>query len=259
MTHHGCAALVSERDGAVSASCGRMASVGLVHSKGRIDRAGDALRAHQSREMPLSHDELVAELRVVEAFRAAHAGPLRTVAANLRYYVAEASGGPFIVGQRLKRMDTIRDKLDREPSMSLARMHDIGGCRAVLPDQAAVDDVIERLRSQRRWDLLPRTWDYVNDPKPDGYRAKHLVRRKDGVLIEIQLRTEVQHVWAELVERMDRNLGTKLKSGRADPAVRALLARGAEALSAFELGALDRDATMTELQSIVDAARRIAR
>jgi len=28
------------------------------------------------------------------------------------------------------------------------------------------------------------------------------------VLIEIQLRREVQYVWAELVERMDRNLGT---------------------------------------------------
>jgi ppGpp synthetase/RelA/SpoT-type nucleotidyltranferase len=85
-----------------------------------------------------------------------------------RYYVSEASGGAFVVGQRLKRMATIRDKLEREPDMSLSRMHDLGGCRAVLPSQAAVDQVLGRLREQRRWELLPRTWDYVNIPKPDG-------------------------------------------------------------------------------------------
>jgi len=105
--------------------------------------------------------------------------------------------------------------------MSLSRMHDLGGCRAVLRDQAAVDQVLARLREQRRWELLPRTWDYVSQPKPDGYRAKHVVARNDGVLIEIQLRTELQHTWAELVERLDRSLGTRLKAGQADPSVRA--------------------------------------
>ena len=207
----------------------------------------------------LEHDLLVAELRVVEAFRAAHADPLRVTAANLRYFVEKVSDGPFIVGQRLKRMDTIRDKLDREPGMSLSRMHDVAGCRAVLPDQGAVDAVLIELRRQRRWDLLSRTWDYVADPKPDGYRAKHVVRRKDGVRIEIQLRTEVQHVWAELVERLDRNYGTRLKAGRAEPAVRAALADGARVLAAFEDGALDEAATMTELRAIVTAATQLIR
>jgi hypothetical protein len=104
-----------------------------------------------------------------------HARPLTRVAAGLRYFVAEAADGPVIVGQRLKRMETIRDKLERHPKMALSRIHDIGGCRAVLPNQTAVDHVIERLRAQRGWDLLDRTWDYVAEPKPDGYRAKHLV------------------------------------------------------------------------------------
>ncbi len=221
------------------------------YSKRRVDLAGDALRRHQSGEQRLTTEQLLAELEVIEAFRAAHAVPLTRVAANLRYYVADASGGAFVVGQRLKRMDTIRDKLDREPSMSLSRMHDVGGCRAVLRNQPAVDAVVERLRSQRRWDLLDRTWDYVAQPKKDGYRAKHLVARKDGVLIEIQLRTEPQHVWAELVERLDRRWGSRLKVGRGDPRMQALLARGANVLARFERGDLDRDATMTELRSIL--------
>lgn len=201
----------------------------------------------------MSFNELVVELEVVEAFRAMHARPLTRVAANLRYFVAEASGGPFVVGQRLKRMDTIRDKLDRYPKMALSRMHDIGGCRAVLPDQSAVDQVIDRVRSQRRWEVLDRTWDYVEQPKPDGYRAKHLVARKDGVLIEIQLRTEIQHAWAELVERLDRRYGVGLKTGRAEQRIRDLLAAGAAVFAEAEQAGLDPRATMTSLRSLFDA------
>jgi ppGpp synthetase/RelA/SpoT-type nucleotidyltranferase len=62
------------------------------------------------------------------------------------------------------------------------------------------------------------------------------------VLIEVQLRTEVQHTWAELVERLDRSLGTRLKVGQADPAVRAALVRGSEIMAAFHLGEIDRAA-----------------
>ena len=228
--------------------------VTLPYSKSRIDRAGDALRAHQSGESHLSYERLVEELAVVEAFRTAHAAPLTRVAANLRYYVREASGGAFVVGQRLKRVATIRDKLEREPGMSLSRMHDVGGCRAVLPSQAAVDQALLRLRAQRRWDLLTRTWDYVAEPKREGYRAKHVVARKDGLLIEIQLRTEVQHTWAELVERLDRSLGTRLKVGQADASVRAVLARGSEIMAAFERGEIKRDATMAALRAVIAAA-----
>jgi putative GTP pyrophosphokinase len=73
---------------------------------------------------------------VVEEFRKAHAELLTKIAANLRYYVdryssIELSGRP-IVGQRLKRMRTIVDKLGREPTMALSWMEDMGGCRALF-------------------------------------------------------------------------------------------------------------------------------
>ncbi len=87
----------------------------------------------------LRQSELSAEPAIVESFRAAHREPLSRVAATLRYYVAEASGGAFVVGQRLKRMVTVLDKLERHPNMALSRMHDIAGCRAVVPNQAAAD------------------------------------------------------------------------------------------------------------------------
>ena len=199
----------------------------------------------------MAFEALLVELDVVGRWRAAHAAPLTRVAANLRYYVAEASGGAFVVGQRLKRMETIRDKLDREPQMELSRMHDIAGARAVLADQGAVDRVLARLREQRRWDLLPRTWDYVAYPKSDGYRAKHVVVRKDGVLIEVQLRTAAQHAWAELVEQLDRDYGLQLKAGRADPLVSATLQRASETFAQLEAGTLDRSATLERIGKLL--------
>ena len=216
-----------------------------------MTRAGDRLRAHQAQKQTLGFDALLVELDVVARWRAAHAAPLTRVAANLRYYVAEASGGSFVIGQRLKRMETIRDKLEREPQMALSRMHDIAGARAVLADEAAVDRVLQRLREQRRWDLLPRTWDYVAHPKPDGYRAKHVVVRKDGVLIEVQLRTTTQHAWAELVEQLDRAHGLQLKAGGAEPRVTATLRRASETFAQLEAGELDRDATLKRIGELL--------
>jgi (p)ppGpp synthase/HD superfamily hydrolase len=147
-------------------------------SRSRVTKAGERLRAHRLRSSPLELDEYLSEQAVVEAFRARHGASLTRVAANLRYYVAsEARGDAWSVGQRLKAMPTILDKLVREPKMELARMHDVGGCRGVLPDQDAVDRVIVRL--QRRWRLRDHVWDYVSTPKADGYRAKHLCAIKD--------------------------------------------------------------------------------
>jgi len=79
----------------------------------------------------------------------------------------------------------------------------------------------------------------VARPKPDGYRAKHLVVRKDGVLIEVQLRTATQHAWAELVEQLDRDHGLQLKARRADSRVTATLQRASETFAQLEAGELD--------------------
>jgi putative GTP pyrophosphokinase len=215
-------------------------------SKTRVSRAGQLLRKDRLGVAFLDGDAFQHEVAVVEQFRVAHARSLTRVAAGLRYYVAgEASDRPWTVGQRLKAMPTILDKLVRHPRMELSRMHDIGGCRGILPDQEAVDRVIARL--QRRWELRDHVWDYVTTPKTDGYRAKHLVAIKDDVLIEIQLRTSAQHRWAELVERFDREHRLNLKAGRADDATRTLFASVSELLRLQEEGSL----------SDVDFVRRV--
>lgn len=226
-------------------------------SRSRVTRAGARLRDHRIGRARLPVREYVEERAIVEEYRARHAQPLTRVAANLRYYVEEAANGePWSVGQRLKAMPTILDKLTRHPRMELARMHDIGGCRGILPSQDAVDHVVSRLR--RRWELREKIWDYVASPKEDGYRAKHVVALKDGVLIEVQLRTAAQHRWAELVERFDRAHKLDIKAGRASVEIQDLFAEISELMRLQEQGSLsdvDFVRRVQELASADDARR----
>jgi hypothetical protein len=145
---------------------------------------------------------------VIDWWRGEHARPLSRVAANLRHY-AGRHGKP-LVAQRLKKLLTISNKLHREPKMKLSRMADIGGVRAVLPDQEAAYEVARRLR--RNW-TITKFRDYVTNPKGDGYRALHLINRHRGLLIEVQLRTPFQDSWANAVETAARQLAPDLKFG----------------------------------------------
>ncbi len=172
---------------------------------------------------------------------------MAATAAQLRRLVRQASGREPEVAERPKRMETIIDKLVRQPTMALSRMHDIAGCRAVLRDQQTADALIDAIRTHPAWSVREKTWDYVAAPKPDGYRAKHLVVNIDGLNVEIQVRTMLQHAWAELVERLDRDLGLRTKFGESDPAVAASLQNASAAIAAYERGELDFTATISEL------------
>jgi hypothetical protein len=119
-------------------------------------------------------------------------------------------GGRIDVAQRLKKRDTIIDKLHRFENMKLTQMHDIGGVRATLPSLDCVTAVSRRLR--KNW-AIARTRDYIAEPKSSGYRAIHHDGFRDGVFIEVQLRTVRQHAWANQVEDDGRRLETGYKFG----------------------------------------------
>ncbi len=118
---------------------------------------------------------------------------------------AERESSEVIVSSRLKRLPTLLDKLGRHPNMKITRMQDIGGCRAILPGGLKeVAGVLRRI--QKNWDVV-EVYDYVGSPKPvTGYRATHVVVRRDGCLIEVQLRTPSQHEWALQIERTGSRL-----------------------------------------------------
>jgi len=225
------------------------------YSKSKVDRAGqffadqvDAVLEDPDRiEDPGALEGIREAIDVIDWWRGEHAKPLSRVAANLRYYVSK-EGDP-IVAQRLKRGPTIAGKLVRERSMKLSRMADIGGVRAVLPDQAAAYRVASRLR--RNW-TITRTRDYVAEPKADGYRALHLISRNRGRLIEIQLRTPLQDSWANTVEGFSRTGFPDLKFGEGPPVLRDFLLDTAEILSHVDIGLISSKEALGLLE-----ARRI--
>jgi putative GTP pyrophosphokinase len=225
---------------------------GGTPSRTQINRAGDALRAWWAdpAETPVS-PELVASFDIVEDFRASFQHPLRKVTVGLRQFVDRESTR-IDVAQRLKRMATILDKLTRFPEMELVRMQDIGGCRAILPGGATeVAGVLRRIK--KNWEVR-KIYDYVTSPKPTGYRAVHVVVRRDGRDIEIQLRTDRQHEWAFTVEtwsgRFMRLHGFSLKDGDGPPELLRYFEVAGLAIHLEETGSLVDDTVTEELATL---------
>lgn len=176
-------------------------------------------------------DDLMATVNVVRPWRHAHAYPLQKASANLRSYMRNVPDAR--VSQRLKKFATIVDKLARFEGMKLSRMEDIGGCRVVVPDMDVSRELARRLK--KNW-TVKRDRDYVAEPKPDGYRARHLVAVKDGWFVEVQIRTVLQDFWANTVERDGRRTGVGLKFGNGTAAVRDQYRQISELMAAEERG-----------------------
>lgn len=222
----------------------------MALSKNQVDRAGRKFTNHvfallnEEPDLELGEPEVRRVIEVIETWRSEHARPLSRVSANLRHY-AGLHGRP-VVAQRLKRVPAIAGKLIREPSMKLSRMGDIGGVRAVMPSQSAAYDVANRLR--RNW-TITKFRDYVAEPKDDGYRALHLVNRNRGRLIEIQLRTEHQDLWANNVEKLSRQAIPGLKFGEGPLAVREYLSDTAKILSEEDQGLAPSSLTLDRMKA----------
>lgn len=185
----------------------------LEYSRGRINRAGKALaNAGANPDAP----ELREDLRVLNNWRAAHGFPLNEVHDRLRATAARIADDP-IFSQRLKTKPSTLSKLRRFPRMQLARMQDMGGCRAVLDTVAQVRELREACVGSVGEHQLVRDIDYIDRPKPSGYRGVHLIYRYrgdnpfNGLLIEIQARSRLQHAWATAVETAGAFLQHALK------------------------------------------------
>ena len=61
--------------------------------------------------------------------------------------------------------------------MQLGRMHDIAGCRIIFPDIHSLTTFRQDLHRARfahkRRSMEEEKWNYINHPKPDGYRGIH--------------------------------------------------------------------------------------
>jgi putative GTP pyrophosphokinase len=117
--------------------------------------------------------------------------------------------------------------------MRLSQMEDIGGCRVVFETVDEVYQVASRLR--RRWPHA-RTTHHIETPKPDGYRCLHIIERRDGRLIEVQLRSQRHHSWAEAIESAGPSTGHDLKDGEGPADLRRYFELAAERLAREDAG-----------------------
>src|SRR5437773_2596689 len=122
-------------------------------------------------------------------------GVLHSVANELVGITRSLFGADAAVSYRLKRVERIVDKLVRIPRVPLSQIQDIGGCRVVLRlmERSDVPTLLEAIRSHHGF-RVQREDDYVIKPKPDGYRAHHVIIERDLHTVEIQVRTTNQQL-----------------------------------------------------------------
>jgi putative GTP pyrophosphokinase len=229
-----------------------MPAVASLPSKGEINRCGELL-ANLSRggDLPGDPDEVDRAWQVVSDYRAAHGYPLGKVTMGLRSMV-NTEGARVVVSQRLKRMPRLISKLARMEKSNLARLEDVGGCRAVLSTPDELQRVYRRLR--KNWgSTIVRERDYIAAPKDIGYRALHVVVQRDERRIEVQLRTESQQRWANAIEVADSRLGLSLKDGAGPAEMVAFFTAAGEVQHLLDYGLPVSDEALSRLEATRDA------
>jgi ppGpp synthetase/RelA/SpoT-type nucleotidyltranferase len=184
-------------------------------------RAGEALKGDLVWS-PESRLNILEVFQIANNFRDAHAYPMGKLRLTLRSQIKRLGQDGHTVA-RLKRMPSIRRKL-RTQGWQLNQIHDLAGCRAILPSIDDVNRLVEAMRGIPH--ALHREYPYIQEPKDDGYRCHHMVFKFRGKgdesyyndrRLEIQIRTRLQHAWATAVEAIGLFRGEDIKGGGGGP------------------------------------------
>lgn len=229
-----------------------------AHSRSQVNKAGAAYV-----DPATSSRERADALTIINNWRSSHSYPLNTLQVNLRRAARDRDTDPTIA-QRIKRLPSIRHKLERIPGMKLARMHDLGGCRAVLSSVATVDEIVAYYTgsSQIKHRLI-RHDPYIAEPKASGYRGVHLVYAYysdkkptyNDLRIELQIRSQLQHAWATAVETVGTFTEQALKSSSGEANWLRFFALMSSALALRE-GTKPVPGTPTDSAELVSELRR---
>ncbi len=190
------------------------------YSKREVNRSGEMLLNPEATQQEKDH-----ALVVIDNWRTAHNFPLNTFQMRLRK-VAKSINNEGLVVQRIKRLVSIKHKLERFPEMYMAQIQDIGGCRAIMKDVTEVDRLVDIYKHESRGvkHKLAKEQDYILYPKSSGYRGIHLIYKYKSdkiksytdMRIEIQVRTLIQHAWATAVETVGIFIKQSLKSSQGE-------------------------------------------
>ena len=123
----------------------------------------------------------------------------------------EFSERGFELTSRLKNFRTLREKL-RRSNLKLSGIRDVVGSRLVIPDSQEIQDgvvheVTAKITNDRHKVIDRRV--HSNH----GYRAIHIELRRNGTICEIQVRTQLQDLWATTSEAFSEIVGRGFRYG----------------------------------------------
>lgn len=186
-------------------------------SKTRIDKAGLALAKAKFKD----EVDFIELEEAFDEYRKAHLKPLSETTLEIQRMLG-SFGTDYYIAQRLKRKPQIVRKLNRL-SVRLTQLQDIGGSRIIVPKNNDVDAVLAFLLEKSRFGAgfnIEKTTDYRERGRDDtGYRSLHVILERDGVNLELQIRSRIQHYWAESIERTSVIYGHHLKENEGAPEV----------------------------------------
>ena len=126
---------------------------------------------------------------------------------------ARLGGLGYPATTRVKTTGTLIEKLRREAPMRLSQMQDLAGARIVVYDRPAQDQALLVIRedceaNDRKFRVIDR-----RESPSHGYRAMHIIIMWGLIPIEVQIRTELQDIWAQMTERMADRWGRGIRYG----------------------------------------------
>ena len=156
---------------------------------------------------------------------------------------------------RIKNTGTILEKLRRHGGSWLKSIQDLAGMRVVGTfDRRGQDELVREVvclfsEAPRSPKVIDRRAKPVN-----GYRAVHVVVFPESMPIEIQIRTELQHEWAEVFEKVADLVGRDIRYGEPPAHWLSLAQRDALEAEALEL----YDLLYAANSALVEAALKVA-
>ncbi|MEX0725767.1 MAG: hypothetical protein WD065_05835 [Planctomycetaceae bacterium] len=184
-------------------------------SKTQIDKLGERLKAE-----PVSDTDIT----LLDEYRRSFGESFDFVEGTMQNQL-----GLTPSGRRAKTTASIIDKLCRE-SIRLSQIQDIAGCRLIVSDVFEQDRTVFRLQS-----VFPSCAVIDRRSKPShGYRAVHVIVKNFDCWVEIQIRTSLQHLWAQISETLSDTFDPTIKYGGGSDAIQSILTESSAIVAALE-------------------------
>ncbi len=118
----------------------------------------------------------------------------------------------------------------KRESIRLSQFQDIAGCRIVVGTVVNQNQIVSSLIT-----IFPNSKIVDRRFHPShGYRGVHIIMDVEGQWVEIQVRSMLQHLWAEVSEKLSDVGDPSIKYGGGDHDIQAVLQRSSALIAGIE-------------------------